>query len=160
MNSASSSVFSGSSRSLSLLPSASACSPSASAFSETSSQPCPAQADEALTEAQKLYSLLVQFEREQDRVFTLGAQLMGALVSAQQENRLAQSVGHPAFVAFSQVVSHLTAARGSTVDGHRALEKMARAFRIGFRPDDALAYGDVYKYPSMAEAAVEERAAA
>ena len=116
--------------------------------------------DANLTEAQKLYSLLVEFEREQDRVFTLGARLMAALVSAQQENRLAQSIGHPAFVAFSQVVSHLTAARGSTVDGHKALEKMARAFRIEFRTDDALAYGDVYKYPSMASSAIEERAAA
>lgn len=91
--------------------------------------------------------MLREFEQAQDTVMALGGRIVASLVTAQQEYRLAPSVGQPVFSAFSQAVAQLTAARGSTVEGHRSLEKLARAFRIPFRIKDSYGYGDMYKYP-------------
>jgi hypothetical protein len=112
------------------------------------------------TEAQKLYAMLREFEQAQDSVMALGGRIVAGLVAAQHESELAPSVGQPVFTAFIQAVSQLAAARGSTVEGHRSLEKLARAFRIPFRTNENYGYGDMYKYPPTSAAIREDQAAA
>lgn len=68
------------------------------------------------------------------------------LAAAQAEQRLGAAVGQPAFKAFSEALVHLSCARGSTVDGHRSLEKIARVFGIDFTAADD-EFGDSRKYP-------------
>ncbi|KQR84210.1 hypothetical protein [Sphingomonas sp. Leaf343] len=68
------------------------------------------------------------------------------LAMAQAEQRLGAAVGQPVFKAFSEALVHLSSARGATVDGHRALEKIARVFDIAFTAADE-DFGDSRKYP-------------
>jgi len=96
-------------------------------------------------------ALVHEFERSQDRSFAIGGELASALVAAQAEAKLAPSVGQAAYVAFSQALVQLSTGRGHTLEGHKALEAVARLFRIDITMDDSN-YGDGYKYPPFTEA--------
>lgn len=144
MTSAPSSVSRGSHFSRSPLRSVSACSRQASASSPTSSSPCSTKHEDAGA-AQRLYLLLREFEQAQDAAFAIGGEVATMLAAAQAEQRLGAAVGQPAFKAFSEALVHLSSARGSTIDGHRSLEKIARVFGIDFTAADD--FGDSRKYP-------------
>lgn len=99
------------------------------------------------TAVQNLVSLLHQFERAQDQALALSGQLTAAVIAAQVEQRLAPGVTQSVFTAFSQAVVDLTAGRARTIEGHRALEAIARLFNIEAAADGANGYGDGIKYP-------------
>jgi hypothetical protein len=85
----------------------------------------------------RMVALLHQLERHIDGAIAIGGQLSTALVEARVERGLSATVGQPVFREIAQAQVALATARGSTVDMHRALERVGKALGI-----DVQAYGD------------------
>lgn len=145
MNQASSRVSSGYRSSRSFSPSASACSPSASAQQATLSLVEPQNDSAAPGEAiGTMVQRLQEFEALLRKTLAAGGQVAAAMAEASEAERLSAVAGHQIFAAITNANLSISTALTGTAKGHRLLEELA--VRLGYA---TTGYGDVQKDPQV-----------
>jgi len=90
---------------------------------------------------------LREVERAQDDLLALGGEFQVAFVEAQRATGVAPAVTQAAMRHFLDGQLQLATARGSWVEGHKQVRKIAKLFGIAFPEQADLGYGDGSKYP-------------